>query len=148
MPRGQNFGKLNELIGKPKKKHIYMGDFNFDFHISSNRTYRDHNEQKFTEVFPASPLVNSIEEQKTHILKFHNTLTTTDMILSTPEIEIIRPTVDNIAVMNKLDHFLANFELKHYFKKSPKRVIKSRGKFFQNRPFCEADPVLNLTSKY
>ena len=147
MTRGRYFSKINELIGKPKKRHIYMGDFNFDFHISSNRTYRDKNERKLTEVFSASPLINKIERQKTHLSKIHNSLTTTDMILLTPEIKIIKPIVDSIAVMSGLDHFPAYFELKHFFK-PPRRLIKSRGKIYQNESFCKEDPVLNLTDKY
>ena len=148
MTRGRYFGKLNDLIGNPKKRHIYMGDFNFDFRIKSDRTYRDQNERKLTEVFSAGPLINNIEGKKTHVSKVHNTMTTTDMILSTPEIEIIRPTVDSIAVMDRLDHFPAYFELNHFFKKPPRRLVKTRGKIYQNKPFCKTDPVLNLTPKF
>ena len=148
MSRGKYFGKLKDVLVKPKKRHIYMGDFNYNFEYKSDKKYRDRNEREFAEIFSSSPLNNCIEGQKTHISRIHNTLTTTDMVLSTPEIDIIRPTVDTIAVMTGLDHFPIHFELKHTFKKPPRRLIKSRGKIYQNKPFCKKDPFLFTTEKF
>ena len=140
--------KLRDLISTPSKKLILMGDFNYDLNSISDRKFRNREERFLTDLLRDSPFSNVTEGYKTHWSKIHNTTTSTDMVLVVPGIEISNVEVNEQDLFHGLDHFPITFEIAHFFKKPPRKKIRSRGKIYKNSPFCKNDDNLNLTREF